>query len=187
MLGKVVLHWQDAYAAQFAVQTSLDGVHWTTSALVKDGRGGDETVRFPAVPAQFVRIQGVQRATRFGYSLFGVELYAVAGATPPPSSVQPSPTASPAPPSDSPIPTPTTTATTAAAPTRRPQPKGEFRRGAGLSTCAAPPRGREQRTTRGGSAPPDGSDLPGWCVARAARAPGASVQLQQEAPGSVVR
>ncbi|MFF7590792.1 beta-N-acetylglucosaminidase domain-containing protein [Kitasatospora purpeofusca] len=77
-LGAAVLHWQAAYAAAYKIQSSADGRSWTTVATVGDGRGGNETVRFDAPGAKFLRIQGVARATKYGYSLWGVELYAVA-------------------------------------------------------------------------------------------------------------
>jgi len=75
-LGSAVLHWQDAYAASYRLQSSADGVTWTTVAEVEDGRGGTETVRFDAPNTRYLRIQGVSRATKYGYSLYGVELYA---------------------------------------------------------------------------------------------------------------
>ncbi|MEY9878122.1 hyaluronoglucosaminidase [Streptacidiphilus sp. MAP12-33] len=116
-LGEVVLHWQDAYASRYEVQTSMDGTHWTTAAAVNSGHGGDETVRFAAVTAQYVRMQGLSRATRFGYSLWGMEAYAVVPAaptpTPTPTPPSPSPTAStpPASPDPTPSDTPSPTAT----------------------------------------------------------------------------
>ncbi|MCP2307969.1 beta-N-acetylglucosaminidase domain-containing protein [Kitasatospora paracochleata] len=76
-LGSAVLHWHDAYASAYRLQASTDGVTWTTVASVDDGRGGNETVRFDAPNTQYLRVQGVSRATKFGYSLYGVELYAV--------------------------------------------------------------------------------------------------------------
>ncbi|MEU6119507.1 beta-N-acetylglucosaminidase domain-containing protein [Streptomyces sp. NPDC047117] len=78
-LGRLVLHWQDAHAARYRVQVSPDGRTWRTAATVRDGKGGRESVRMDAPDARFVRIQGDKRATRFGYSLWGVEAYAVAG------------------------------------------------------------------------------------------------------------
>lgn len=79
-VGKVVLHWQDAYAARYEVQTSSDGVTWHTAATVTDGGGGRETVWLDgATPTAFVRVQGVRRATAYGYSLYGIEAYAVTG------------------------------------------------------------------------------------------------------------
>ncbi|QES41658.1 hyaluronidase [Streptomyces venezuelae] len=77
-LGQVVLRWQDAYAAGYRVQTSADGRTWRTAATVRDGRGGRESVRMDARDTRFIRVQGDRRATRFGYSLWSVEAYAVA-------------------------------------------------------------------------------------------------------------
>ncbi|QMU73655.1 hypothetical protein GXP74_07535 [Streptacidiphilus sp. P02-A3a] len=75
-LGKVVLHWDAAYAAQYLVETSTDGVNWTTAASVLDGQGGTETVYLDAPDVGYVRMQGVEPATANGYSLTGIELYA---------------------------------------------------------------------------------------------------------------
>ncbi|MGW7488432.1 beta-N-acetylglucosaminidase domain-containing protein [Streptomyces sp. NPDC054786] len=77
-LGRLVLNWQDAYAARYRIQVSPDGRSWRTAATVRDGKGGRESVRMDAKDARFVRIQGDKRATRFGYSLWSVEAYAVA-------------------------------------------------------------------------------------------------------------
>ncbi|MER5256071.1 beta-N-acetylglucosaminidase domain-containing protein [Streptomyces sp. NPDC002855] len=79
-LGQVVLRWQDAYAAGYRVQTSADGKTWRTAATVKDGKGGREAVRMDARDTRYIRVQGDKRATRFGYSLWSVEAYAVATA-----------------------------------------------------------------------------------------------------------
>ncbi len=76
-LGLVVLNWQDAYAAAYRIQVSSDGRTWRTAATVRDGKGGREAIRMDAKDARFVRIQGDRRATRFGYSLWEVEAYAV--------------------------------------------------------------------------------------------------------------
>ncbi|MEU7023357.1 beta-N-acetylglucosaminidase domain-containing protein [Streptomyces sp. NPDC046203] len=76
-VGRLVLHWQDAYAAHYRVQVSADGSTWRTAATVADGRGGVESVRFDAPDTRFVRIQGDARATQYGYSLWSVEAYAV--------------------------------------------------------------------------------------------------------------
>jgi hyaluronoglucosaminidase len=74
----VRLHWQEAYATRYRIQVSADGRVWRTAATVTDGRGGRESVRMDAQGTRFVRVQGDERATEFGYSLFSVEAYAVA-------------------------------------------------------------------------------------------------------------
>ncbi|GAA0926947.1 beta-N-acetylglucosaminidase domain-containing protein [Streptomyces thermoalcalitolerans] len=77
-LGKVALHWQEAHPSAYRVQVSPDGRRWRTAGAVRDSRGGRETVRMDERDVRFVRVQGDKRATRFGYSLWSVEAYAVA-------------------------------------------------------------------------------------------------------------
>ncbi|MEU6920002.1 beta-N-acetylglucosaminidase domain-containing protein [Streptomyces sp. NPDC046631] len=78
-IGQVVLRWQDAYAARYRVQVSSDGRAWRTAATVREGRGGRESVRMDAKDVRFLRVRGEARGTEFGYSLWSVEAYAVAG------------------------------------------------------------------------------------------------------------
>ncbi|MFF6995074.1 beta-N-acetylglucosaminidase domain-containing protein [Streptomyces sp. NPDC008313] len=77
-LGRVVLRWQDAYASGYRVQVSADGRTWRTAATVRDGRGGEESVRMDERDVRWIRVQGDKRATRYGYSLWSVGAYAVA-------------------------------------------------------------------------------------------------------------
>ncbi|MYW65759.1 hyaluronidase [Streptomyces sp. SID8379] len=77
-LGRVALHWQDAYAKTYRIQTSTDGRTWRTAATVRDGHGGRESVRMDARDVKFVRVVGDERATKYGISLWSVEAYAVA-------------------------------------------------------------------------------------------------------------
>ncbi|MGW0609727.1 beta-N-acetylglucosaminidase domain-containing protein [Streptomyces sp. NPDC002788] len=76
-LGQVALRWQDAHPSAYRVQVSPDGRRWRTAAAVRDGRGGRESVRMDERDVRFVRVQGEKRATRYGYSLWSVEAYAV--------------------------------------------------------------------------------------------------------------
>nr|WP_206442343.1 beta-N-acetylglucosaminidase domain-containing protein [Streptomyces boncukensis] len=77
-VGQVVLRWQEAYAKGYRVQVSPDGKRWRTAATVRDGKGGRESVRMDAPDdTRYVRVQGDVRATKFGYSLWSVEVYAV--------------------------------------------------------------------------------------------------------------
>ncbi|MDN3270877.1 beta-N-acetylglucosaminidase domain-containing protein [Streptomyces sp. MA15] len=77
-LGKVGLRWQDAHASAYRVEVSGDGRSWRTAAEVRDSRGGHETVRMDEPGVRHIRVRGEQRATRYGYSLWSVEAYAVA-------------------------------------------------------------------------------------------------------------
>ncbi|MEU9699964.1 beta-N-acetylglucosaminidase domain-containing protein [Streptomyces sp. NPDC047981] len=97
-IGQVVLHWQDAYATRYRIQVSPDGRTWRTAATVADGRGGRESVRMDAADTRFLRVQGDTRATRFGYSLWSVETYAVAPPAAPETPETPAGTEPPTPP-----------------------------------------------------------------------------------------
>ncbi|MDT6985938.1 beta-N-acetylglucosaminidase domain-containing protein [Streptomyces lusitanus] len=77
-LGRIDLHWQDAHASAYRVEVSADGRAWRTAAEVHDSRGGRETLRMDEPDVRHIRVQGEQRATRYGYSLWSVEAYAVA-------------------------------------------------------------------------------------------------------------
>ncbi|WP_411069414.1 beta-N-acetylglucosaminidase domain-containing protein [Streptomyces sp. cmx-4-25] len=98
-IGRVVLHWQDAYASRYRVQVSADGRVWRTAATVAEGRGGRESVRMDAADTRFLRVQGEERGTRFGYSLWSVETYAVAPQVPSKPSVAPQAPSKPSKPS----------------------------------------------------------------------------------------
>ncbi len=73
-VSKVTIEWENAYASQYRVQTSLDGRTWRDAAVISGANGGLDTVKFAPTSARFVRMQGVKRATIYGYSIkeFGV-------------------------------------------------------------------------------------------------------------------
>ena len=58
------------------MQISQDGKTWTDVYHTDKGIGDPETIKFAPVAARYVRIYGTKRATKFGYSLFSVEVYA---------------------------------------------------------------------------------------------------------------
>ncbi|MFW6693672.1 beta-N-acetylglucosaminidase domain-containing protein [Streptomyces sp. MAR4 CNX-425] len=76
-VGEVTLAWESAYAKRYRVQVSADGRRWRTAASVDDGGGGRESVRMDERGVRYVRVQGVERATEFGYSLYALEIRAV--------------------------------------------------------------------------------------------------------------
>jgi len=71
----VVLHWEAAYARAFKVEVSRDGSTWQQVYATTAGDGGQDVVRFGAVPARFVRVTGTQRATSYGYSLYELQVF----------------------------------------------------------------------------------------------------------------
>ncbi|UOZ09058.1 penicillin acylase family protein [Amycolatopsis sp. WQ 127309] len=75
-VSRVQLRWESAYGKGYKIQTSPDAVHWTDSAVVTNGDGGQDNVSFAPTQARFVKLQGVQRGTKYGYSLYEFEVYA---------------------------------------------------------------------------------------------------------------
>jgi len=74
LIGAVELQWQNAYGRAFDLQVSDDGANWTTVYRQINGAGGLERVQ-TYVRGRFVRMQGIQRATKYGYSLFEFKVY----------------------------------------------------------------------------------------------------------------
>ena len=76
-VGKVVLYWETAHADAYRIQTSADGVSWTTAASVPDSQGGSETVWLDQSGVRFLRMAGVSRSSQFGYSVREFQVYPV--------------------------------------------------------------------------------------------------------------
>ncbi|QGV77187.1 discoidin domain-containing protein [Streptomyces ficellus] len=74
-VGRVTLDWERAYGRAYRIEVSADGEDWRTVWSTTAGDGGLDTARFPAVPARFVRVTGLERGTGWGYSLREVGVY----------------------------------------------------------------------------------------------------------------
>jgi beta-glucanase (GH16 family) len=75
-VSRVVLNWEAAFARAFTIQTSPDGATWTTIFSTTTGTGGIQDLAV-AGSGRFVRMNGTQRATAFGYSLWEFQVYGV--------------------------------------------------------------------------------------------------------------
>ena len=74
-VSKVILNWEAAYGKEYEIQLSADGANWVTAAAVANSDGGTDEITFAKTDARYVRMQGVQRATGYGYSLWEIEVY----------------------------------------------------------------------------------------------------------------
>ena len=75
-IGKIVLKWEEAAGKEYSVQVSSDGENFTEVFRKTDGKKkATETIVIDPVTARFVRIQGIKRASTYGYSLWEGELY----------------------------------------------------------------------------------------------------------------
>jgi CxxC motif-containing protein (DUF1111 family) len=72
-VGYMKLQWENAYAKQYAVQVSDDGQTWSQLRYQANGQGGVEEYFNLGAYARYLRVQGVARATQYGYSLFEAE------------------------------------------------------------------------------------------------------------------
>lgn len=75
-VAAVTLAWESACATEYAVQTSVDGVTWRTGSTRRPESCGTDVVRLPGDEAvRYVRMQGVERRTTWGYSLYELGVY----------------------------------------------------------------------------------------------------------------
>jgi mannan endo-1,4-beta-mannosidase len=68
-INRIVLVWEAAYGKEYKLQVSDDGERWTDVLHVTDGTGGwnDHLV---TASGRYVRMEGLQRGTQWGYSLY---------------------------------------------------------------------------------------------------------------------
>ncbi len=73
-INAVNIKWEAAFASKYEIQVSTDGETWET---VKEETGTAGYVKsvFEAVNARYVRMQGIKRATVYGYCIFEMEVY----------------------------------------------------------------------------------------------------------------
>ena len=99
-ISRVRIDWERAHAASYLLQVSDDGTRWTTIKSVDTSQGGIEDWTGLSGQGRYLRMQGVKRASDYGYSIF--EIQAFTGASAPAPSPSPSPSPAPAP-SPSPV------------------------------------------------------------------------------------
>eukprot|EP01041_Mallomonas_annulata_P020199 gene20199-39875_t len=71
-IGYLKIVWENAYGKEYALQTSDDGQTWYQVRYVVGGKGGVEEFFNLNANVRYVRLQGVARATQYGYSIFEV-------------------------------------------------------------------------------------------------------------------
>ncbi len=74
-INKVTLKWEEAYGKAYKIQVSENGTNYTTVYETSNSDGGTDDISFNTVNARYVKMQGVQRALPYGYSLYEFEVY----------------------------------------------------------------------------------------------------------------
>ncbi|MEJ0030336.1 MAG: discoidin domain-containing protein [Bacteroidota bacterium] len=82
------IKWEDALGADFIIQSSDDAVTWQT--LVKITGNKDHLTELPLDGSgRYVKMQGIKRATEFGYSIWEMQVFGIpSGACPTPNGLQ---------------------------------------------------------------------------------------------------
>jgi len=73
-LSKVRLSWENAYAKDYELQISNDGLLWNTVRRVKESSGGVEEQEVGQT-ARYVRVLGIHRSTPYGISLYELQVF----------------------------------------------------------------------------------------------------------------
>jgi len=74
-VDRIVIKWEVAYTAAYILQASPDGVKWTDVFNENNGDGRTDVIALPSLPARYLRLLCVRRGTRFGSSLWELEVY----------------------------------------------------------------------------------------------------------------
>ncbi|WP_045320951.1 discoidin domain-containing protein [Streptomyces sp. NRRL F-4428] len=75
LVKRVTLDWERAHGQAYRVELSNDGTTWQSAWSTTTGDGGLDTALFTGTTARYVRVHGVQRGTKWGYSLYEVGVY----------------------------------------------------------------------------------------------------------------
>ena len=77
-MSQITLHWETAYAKSYQIETSTNGTDWDVQKNMPSGNGKTETITFPSVQAQHIRINCNERAdvwgNKYGFSIYEIEV-----------------------------------------------------------------------------------------------------------------
>lgn len=77
-MSQITLHWETAYAKSYQIETSTNGTDWDVQKNMPSGNGKTETITFPTVQAQHIRINCNERAdvwgNKYGFSIYEIEV-----------------------------------------------------------------------------------------------------------------
>lgn len=78
-IKQIGINWESAAAKTYTIDVSTDGDTWTTVALIEEGKDTqhrlDTTTLKEMAQGRYVRINGTERATNYGYSIWDVAIY----------------------------------------------------------------------------------------------------------------
>jgi beta-glucanase (GH16 family) len=82
-INRVKLNWEAAYGRSYQIQVSPNASTWTTIYSTTTGDGGIDDLTGLAGVGRYVRMNGTQRGTVYGYSLWEMDVYGTASSAGP--------------------------------------------------------------------------------------------------------
>ena len=74
-VSRVKLNWEAAYAKDYRIEVSDNGTTFSTVKRLSDGNGATDDLTGLQGHGRYVRLVGTKRATRYGYSLWELQVY----------------------------------------------------------------------------------------------------------------
>jgi hypothetical protein len=68
------IYWEAAFAKEYNVLLSRDGVKWTKVFSTAEGAGESEDIVFPKQKARYIKLDLVKRGTGYGFSIFEIKV-----------------------------------------------------------------------------------------------------------------
>lgn len=75
LVNRVVLNWESAYGRAYRLHASTDGENWQEIYYTNSGDGGIDSINNLSAVARYVKMEGIERASAYGYSLWEFEVY----------------------------------------------------------------------------------------------------------------
>jgi enediyne biosynthesis protein E4 len=74
-VGKIIIHWEAAYGSGYKILVSTDNAHWDTVYCENAGNGSEDILLFTGIDAKYIKLEGSERGTQWGYSIYELEIY----------------------------------------------------------------------------------------------------------------
>lgn len=74
-INKIKLYWEGAYAKSYTIEVSSDGNAWTEVFETEESDGETDEISLDPVSAKYVRLNGLVRASEYGYSLYELQVF----------------------------------------------------------------------------------------------------------------
>ena len=73
-LEVIALAWESAYSSEYILEVSEDNANWIEIIHDTNANGGNDLF-YPEINARYIRVEGLQRATQWGHSLFEIQAF----------------------------------------------------------------------------------------------------------------